>query len=131
MRLKKITIGLFLLLTLSSSAQLELTEASEISILSIGPGHLLNDSFGHSAIRVKDPLYNFDVVFDYGRYDFEAEGFYLNFTRGKLDYLIGRSAFADFLSLYEYQNRRVQEQQLNLSTKQKTAFYYFLTENIA
>ena len=72
MRLKKITIGLFLLLTLSSSAQLELTEASEISILSIGPGHLLNDSFGHSAIRVKDPLYNFDVVFDYGRYDFEA-----------------------------------------------------------
>ena len=130
MRLKKITIGLFLLLTLSSSAQLELTEASEISILSIGPGHLLNDSFGHSAIRVKDPLYNFDVVFDYGRYDFEAEGFYLNFTRGKLDYLIGRSAFADFLSLYEYQNRRVQEQQLNLSTKQKTAFYYFLTENI-
>ena len=130
MRLKKITIGLFLLLTLSSSAQLELTEASEISVLSIGPGHLLNDSFGHSAIRVKDPLYNFDVVFDYGRYDFEAEGFYLNFTRGKLDYLIGRSAFADFLSLYEYQNRRVQEQQLNLSTKQKTAFYYFLTENI-
>ena len=130
MELKKITTLLLLLLTLSSSAQLQLTEASEISVLSIGPGHLLNDSFGHSAIRVKDPLYNFDVVFDYGRYDFEAEGFYLNFTRGKLDYLIGRSAFADFLSLYEYQNRRVQEQQLNLSTKQKTAFYYFLTENI-
>ena len=130
MELKKITTLLLLLLTLSSSAQLQLTEASEISVLSIGPGHLLNDSFGHSAIRVKDPLYNFDVVFDYGRYDFEAEGFYLNFTRGKLDYLIGRSTFADFLSLYEYQNRRVQEQQLNLSTKQKTAFYYFLTENI-
>jgi hypothetical protein len=44
--------------------------------------------------------------------------------------MIGRTEFEDFLSFYEYQNRRVQEQQLNLSTKQKTAFYYFLTENI-
>jgi hypothetical protein len=130
MILKKLIPLVLLLLTLSSNAQLQLTEVSEISVLSIGPGYLLNDSFGHSAIRVKDPLYNFDVVYDYGRYDFEAEGFYLNFAQGKLNYMIGRTEFEDFLSFYEYQNRRVQEQQLNLSTKQKTAFYYFLTENI-
>ena len=130
MILKKLIPLVLLLLTLSSNAQLQLTEASEISVLSIGPGYLLNDSFGHSAIRVKDPLYNFDVVYDYGRYDFEAKGFYLNFAQGKLNYMIGRTEFEDFLSFYEYQNRRVQEQQLNLSTKQKTAFYYFLTENI-
>jgi len=130
MILKKLIPLVLLLLTLSSNAQLQLTEASEISVLSIGPGYLLNDSFGHSAIRVKDPLYNFDVVYDYGRYDFEAEGFYLDFSQGKLNYMIGRTEFEDFLSFYEYQNRRVQEQQLNLSTKQKTAFYYFLTENI-
>ena len=129
MILKNITTLLFLLLSLSSSAQLQLTDASEISVLTIGPGHLLNDSFGHSAVRVKDPLYNFDVVFDYGRYNFEAEGFYLNFAQGKLDYMLGRTAFDDFLSFYEYQNRSVQEQQLNLSIEQKTAFYYFLREN--
>ncbi|MDA9030048.1 DUF4105 domain-containing protein, partial [Flavobacteriaceae bacterium] len=34
-----------------------------------------------------------------------------------------------FLSFYEYQNRSVQEQQLNLSIEQKTAFYFFLREN--
>ena len=129
MILKNITTLLILLLSLSSSAQLQLTDASEISVLTIGPGHLLNDSFGHSAVRVKDPLYNFDVVFDYGRYNFEAEGFYLNFAQGKLDYMLGRTAFDDFLSFYEYQNRSVQEQQLNLSIEQKTAFYYFLREN--
>ena len=129
MILKNVTTLLILLLSLSSSAQLQLTDASEISVLTIGPGHLLNDSFGHSAIRVKDPLYNFDVVFDYGRYNFEAEGFYLNFAQGKLDYMLGRTAFDDFLSFYEYQNRSVQEQQLNLSIEQKTAFYYFLREN--
>ena len=113
MILKNVTTLLILLLSLSSSAQLQLTDASEISVLTIGPGHLLNDSFGHSAIRVKDPLYNFDVVFDYGRYNFEAEGFYLNFAQGKLDYMLGRTAFDDFLSFYEYQNRSIQEQQLN------------------
>ena len=129
MILKNVTTLLILLLSLSSSAQIQLTDASEISVLTIGPGHLLNDSFGHSAVRVKDPLYNFDVVFDYGRYNFEAEGFYLNFAQGKLDYMLGRTAFDDFLSFYEYQNRSVQEQQLNLSIEQKTAFYYFLREN--
>tara|TARA_B110000003_G_scaffold267420_1_gene295616 strand:- start:94 stop:1269 length:1176 start_codon:yes stop_codon:yes gene_type:complete len=130
MILKKIIILFILLFTLLSNAQLKLSNASEISVLTIGSGHLLNDSFGHNAIRVKDSLYNFDLVFDYGRYDFESKGFYLNFVRGKLDYMVGRSAFEDFLSFYKYQNRQVNEQQLNLSTKQKTAFYNFLTENM-
>ena len=130
MILKKKIILFILLFTLLSNAQLKLSNASEISVLTIGSGHLLNDSFGHNAIRVKDSLYNFDLVFDYGRYDFESKGFYLNFARGKLDYMVGRSAFEDFLSFYKYQNRQVNEQQLNLSTKQKTAFYNFLTENM-
>ena len=130
MILKKIITLFILLFSLLSNAQLKLSNASEISVLTIGSGHLLNDSFGHNAIRVKDSLYNFDLVFDYGRYDFESKGFYLNFARGKLDYMVGRSAFEDFLSFYKYQNRQVNEQQLNLSTKQKTAFYNFLTENM-
>ena len=130
MILKKIITFFILLFSLLSNAQLKLSNTSEISVLTIGSGHLLNDSFGHNAIRVKDSLYNFDLVFDYGRYDFESKGFYLNFARGKLDYMVGRSAFEDFLSFYKYQNRQVNEQQLNLSTKQKTAFYNFLTENM-
>ena len=130
MILKKIITLFIFLFSLLSNAQLKLSNTSEISVLTIGSGHLLNDSFGHNAIRVKDSLYNFDLVFDYGRYDFESKGFYLNFARGKLDYMVGRSAFEDFLSFYKYQNRQVNEQQLNLSTKQKTAFYNFLTENM-
>jgi hypothetical protein len=130
MILKKIITLFIFLFSLLSNAQLKLSNTSEISVLTIGSGHLLNDSFGHNAIRVKDSLYNFDLVFDYGRYDFESKGFYLNFARGKLDYMVGRSVFEDFLSFYKYQNRQVNEQQLNLNTKQKTAFYNFLTENM-
>ena len=71
-----------------ANAQFQLSKKSEVSVLTIGPGLVLNDAFGHSAIRIKDSLQNIDLVFDYGRYDFQAEGFYLNFAKGKLDYEI-------------------------------------------
>ena len=60
MILKKIITFFILLFSLLSNAQLKLSNTSEISVLTIGSGHLLNDSFGHNAIRVKDSLYNFD-----------------------------------------------------------------------
>lgn len=130
MVLKKIITLLLLLLTFSVNAQLQLTSESKISILTIGPGEALNDAFGHTAIRVKDPVYKFDIVFDYGRYDFETENFYLKFTQGKLNYEISQSEFDTFFGYYQYQQRSVKEQQLNLNSEQKTAFYLLLKENI-
>jgi len=79
---------------------------------------------------IKDPVYKFDIVFDYGRYDFETENFYLKFTQGKLDYEISQSEFDTFFGNYQYQQRSVKEQQLNLNSEQKTAFYLLLKENI-
>jgi len=126
---KKLFTLLFIVASFTTNAQLQLTEASQISILTMGPGQSLNDAFGHSAIRIKDPVYKFDIVFDYGRYDFESEGFYLKFVQGQLDYEIGQSDYEDFFRLYQYQQRRVSEQILGLSIAQKTAFYLFLKEN--
>ena len=130
MVLKKTITLLLLLLTFSGNAQLQLTSESKISILTIGPGEALNDAFGHTAIRIKDPVYKFDIVFDYGRYDFETENFYLKFTQGKLDYEISQSEFNTFFGNYQHQKRSVKEQQLNLNSEQKTAFYLLLKENI-
>ena len=130
MNFKKLITLLILTASFSVNAQLQLTIESEISILTIGPGTSLNDAFGHNAIRIKDPVYKFDIVFDYGRYDFETENFYLKFAQGKLDYQISQSKFEKFFRYYQYNNRSVKEQILNLNTKQKTAFYNLLKENI-
>ena len=130
MNVKKLITSILILASFSANAQLELTTESQISILTIGPGAALNDAFGHSAIRIKDPIYKFDIVFDYGRYDFETENFYLKFAQGKLDYEVGQSKFDDFFGYYQYKNRSVKEQVLNLNTKQKTTFYFLLKENI-
>ena len=56
---------LFVFLSLSVHSQYnQLTPDAKISVLTIGPGSSLNDSFGHSAYRVKDSL--MDIVFNYG-----------------------------------------------------------------
>jgi len=130
MNFKKLIAFLLVIVSFSVNAQLKLTTESKISILTIGPGTSLNDAFGHSAIRIKDPVYKFDIVFDYGRYDFETENFYLKFAQGKLDYEINQSDFEVFMRYYQYNNRSVKEQLLYLNTEQKTAFYYLLKEAI-
>ena len=130
MNFKKLITLLLIFISFSGNAQLELTTESKISILTIGPGTSLNDAFGHNAIRIKDPVYKFDIVFDYGRYDFETENFYLKFAQGKLDYQMSQYNFKTFFGYYQYQNRSVKEQVLNLSSEQKTAFYKLLKENI-
>jgi hypothetical protein len=106
-----------------------LSEQAEISVLTIAPGNSLNDAFGHNAFRIKDSSINLDVTYDYGRFDFEAPNFYLNFARGKLNYSIGSINFYDFLRFYISQNRTVKEQILNLSQNEKQSLYNYLLEN--
>ena len=112
------------------SAQFQLSKKSEVSVLTIGPGLVLNDAFGHSAIRIKDSLQNIDLVFDYGRYDFQAEGFYLNFAKGKLDYEIGWTYYEDFISNYKLQQRRVTAQIIDFTIEEKQKLFEALQTNI-
>ncbi len=130
MNFKKLITLFLIIVSFSVEAQLKLTAESKVSILTIGPGTSLNDAFGHNAIRIQDPIYKFDIVFDYGRYDFETENFYLKFAQGKLDYQISQSKFDTFFGYYQYKNRSVKEQVLKLNTQQKTALYNLLKENI-
>ena len=113
----------------SFSQTYTLSSEAKISVITVAPGSSLNDAFGHNAIRIKDPVKNLDISFDYGRFDFDAPNFYLNFARGKLNYSIGASNYYDFLKFYKWQNRTVEEQVLNLTQKQKQKLYDYLVNN--
>lgn len=104
-----------------------LKENTEISIITIGPGQLLNDSFGHNGFRVKND--DLDAVYDYGRYNFEDPNFYTNFAKGKLKYLMGASNTKDIFAYYKKQNRTIKEQVLNLNQEQKAALLNYLANN--
>ena len=121
---------MFFFLNTSVQAQYtSLSENAEISILTIGPGDQLYDKFGHSAFRVQDPNNQFDIVFNYGVYDFNTPNFYTKFARGKLLYQLGVSYYAPFYNSYVAQNRLIKQQTLNLTYSEKQAVFNFLQNN--
>ena len=105
---------IFTILFFFSTILLAETNDYIISVLTIGPGNSLSDSFGHSAIRVQDKSKNYDLVFNYGIYDFNDPKFYSNFIKGYLNYSLGVSYFKDFKSSYISNNRSIKEQVLLL-----------------
>lgn len=122
---------LFILLGLNTLAlgQKSIPSNAQISVLTIGPGDNLNDAFGHNGIRIKT-TYS-DIVYDFGRYNFEDPNFYLNFAKGKLNYLQGKAYTNNVLDFYKSENRSIKEQILNLNAKQKKTLHAFLEANYA
>ena len=116
-------VFLFLLKSNESYCQIKLSPDSEVSILTIKPGNSLNDAFGHNGIRIKDLQNRIDLVFDYGRYDFNKKGFYLNFILGKLNYEIGLLDYVSFVENYKLEKRSIYEQNINLNETQKQRLF--------
>ena len=124
----RLLVILFISVFHSISSQ-TLSPNAEVSVLTIGSGSSLNDAFGHNIFRIKDPLNNLDIAYDYGRFPFNEPGFYLNFARGKLNYSIGKSNYHDVKDFYIWQNRTIKEQVLNISAEEKQAVFNFLINN--
>lgn len=126
----KIFILFSILLFNYSWAQIPyLSKEAKVSVLSCGPGSELYSKFGHSAIRVKDPVNRLDIVYNYGVFDFNQPNFYLNFAKGRLDYMLVRHRTADFVNQYRSEGRFIVEQELNLMTEQQNEMLRFLENN--
>lgn len=101
----------------------------QISLLTCDPGDQLYSAFGHSAIRVLDKENNQDIVFNYGTFDFNTPFFYVKFTQRTLDYMLSVSTYERFLYEYNYFNRNVREQVLDLNPEQTRQLVQFLQVN--
>ncbi|WP_159947743.1 lipoprotein N-acyltransferase Lnb domain-containing protein [Polaribacter septentrionalilitoris] len=125
--IKKYTFLLLLFFFfLPIKAQAQLSENAEISIVTAGPGEELYEAFGHSAIRIKDPNLNLDLIYNYGVFDFNRPNFYTDFAKGNMIYSLARYDFKYFLASYKRDNRWLKQQILNLSQQEKHAFFSFL-----
>lgn len=101
-----------------------------ISVLTCAPGEELYSTFGHTAVRVIDSTTFSDIVFNYGTFDFSDPDFYLKFIRGKLNYFLSAESYPEFIRFYEYVQRSVSEQELNLDCEAKNRLYQALKENL-
>ncbi len=127
----KQTLLFFLLLlhTLGYGQQAQLSSQAEISIITVGSGKNLNDTWGHCAIRVLDQENKIDQVYNYGMYDYKTPNFYIKFMRGQLPYDLANYPFHYFLEGYSQENRGVDEQILQLNQSQKQQYFDFLQNN--
>ncbi len=132
--MKSSSLLLFVLLFLFNvHTQTSLAQDSSrirISLLTCTPGDELYSIFGHSAIRIIDSNSVTDYVFNYGTFNFEDDGFYLKFIRGKLLYFLSVENSQDFMYEYSSMRRGITEQVLNFSAEEKKQIEYALIENL-
>jgi hypothetical protein len=130
MKPKSLLLILFLLVGKTLFSQVpELSEKSQISLLTCAAGDEVYTAFGHSAFRVQDSVLGIDVVYNYGTFDFNKPNFYLNFAKGRLIYSLSRSTFDNFLYSYELEKRWIKEQILDLTLEQRNQMLQFLENN--
>ena len=89
----------------------------------------MHSIFGHSAVRVHDPVHNLDRLYNYGTFNFGDPFFIPKFTYGHLRYFLSVASYPSALRLYRRQGRPVIEQELALTRPQRTALYRFLQNN--
>lgn len=104
---------------LHAQTQFNFSDSTKISLLTCSPGDALYSTFGHSAIRVYDPMTSMDAVFNWGIFEFDTPNFYWKFMRGKLLYKMGGQRFVDFYSEYQYLQRSVVETPIMLPVEAK------------
>lgn len=117
--MKKVFAILALLIVVSKVNAVSLSDSLRISILTVSPGDELYSTFGHTAIRITDLKQGYDIVFNYGTFDFQTPNFYLKFALGRLDYKLSVESFQGFYESASAENRSIIEQLLDLTKAEK------------
>ncbi len=113
----------------TASAALILSDSARISLLTCSPGEELYARFGHSALRVQDPMLHLDVVFNYGMFNFNTPDFYSKFIAGETYYQLGVEDMTSFVVNYVNTGRGIQETDLNLTKTEQQRLFNALIEN--
>ena len=106
-------------------------ESTEISVLTCDPGNEIYSLFGHSALRIKNPINGQDLVVNWGLFEFSESQFQFgyNFAKGRLKYYMGIQLMSNFITEYRRSKRGIREQVLNLSNQEKYQIIQLLEEN--
>lgn len=128
---KKILSILIILQSLYGFSQIpNLSDKAIFSILTVDVSNESHTLYGHTALRVKDPEKGFDVVYNYGMFDFSTPNFLLKFTKGDLKYYAAVYPYDQFEYSYQLENRSIYEQELNITVPEKQALFKRLNHSV-
>ena len=123
--------GMLLCLALHGPATAQLSDSAQVSLITIGPGQAIYSLWGHSALRIYDPVAGIDIAYNYGTFDFDSRLlFMVRFLYGELDYALSRQDFPSLVAIsWEVEGRAVVEQVLNLSPDERENLFRYLEQN--
>jgi len=106
-----------------------------VSMLTCAPGREVYQLEGHTALRLQrdgDDLGRqpYDVVVNWGVFDFASPNFLYRFVKGETDYLAWAYPFDVFMEEYRAEGREVVEQVLDLTPQQCLRLEALVAENI-
>lgn len=107
------------------SSGAEALDAMRVSLVTCYPGSRNYELYGHTMIRVQTA--DQDLLFNYGIFNFKASGFIYRFVKGECDYMLAAYPFS-YLT-HGYESRKIVEQELNLTDKQKRDMIGYLWWN--
>jgi len=117
---RQILLLLMFLSPLLVQGQIRLSDEARFSILTSSPtDEEVFTIYGHTGIRLNDPVNDMDYVFNYGLFDFSKPNFIYRFAKGETDYKLGGNHFLDYIIEYQMRGSSVTEQVLNLNPGEK------------
>lgn len=105
-------------------------EDLRVDLYTYGAGAIYWERFGHDALVLTDVRDGEAVAFNYGLFDFDQKNFFLNFARGRMNYMAAAWPAADDVAQYEQEGRWVEAQRLDLTPAQRLALRDFLVWNV-
>lgn len=107
----------------------QLSQESEISLLTCEPGPEIYAHFGHTALRINDPILGIDWVFHYGVFNLYEDNFLAHFLAGRTYYQLGRLPMSRFMPEYIERGSSVYAQTLDLTLEEKQHLFDALWTN--
>jgi len=102
---------------------------ARVFVMTMGPGDMVWERFGHNAIWVHDPRTGTDLAYNYGMFDFAQENFLKNFIQGRMEYWVSGIDAGATLQHYASYDRAVTVQELNLTPAQAAELARLLAVN--
>ena len=101
----------------------------EVYVMTMGPGDLIWERFGHNAVGIRDRAAGTDVVYNWGVFDFGEADFLPRFIRGEMRYRVEPYDAMMTVEFYRRANRSVSIQDLALTPAQRIALKEFVEWN--
>lgn len=103
--------------------------APRIGVITMAPGEIFWERFGHNAIVVDDPSLDEPISYNFGFFDMGEPGFIKRFVRGRMEYVLVALPLAEDMQYYRDVGRGVRIQWLELGPEQARQLAADLAEN--